>query len=59
MKISLFIKGINGITGGAERSILDLALALASASHQVEVVTMDKELGVPFYSVPECKARQY
>lgn len=53
MKISIFIKGLAGVTGGAEKSALHLASALQSVGHHVEVVTYDGFDGPPYYPVPD------
>lgn len=49
MKISLLIKRIANIAGGAERVVVNVANQLAERGHAVEILTFEATSGSPFY----------
>lgn len=51
ISISIFIKGIVDVTGGAERAAVQLANALVGCGHFVEITTYEKRIGLPFYDL--------
>lgn len=49
LKILFFIKAMNGISGGAEKVLCQIASGLAASGHEVVIASSDKPGAQPFY----------
>ncbi len=50
MRILFFIRCLTGVTGGAERAVLNLSSQLVARGYKVSIATFDEFQGAPFYS---------
>lgn len=51
MKLCFTIKRLEGMAGGAERVFTTIVNGLASAGHQITVISFDRPEAQPFYAL--------
>lgn len=58
MKILFVTRELNGVMGGLERQIMMISNQLVSQNQDVTIVSLEKEVGVPFFSNEASKVHQ-